>query len=72
MSKVRVRLAMSPVPTPGVDSRSVRAGDMVGSTGKLASSSDLDRSLTFSDVAGVDEAKSQVQVGGLDALLLSS
>lgn len=35
---------------------------MIGSTGKLASSSDLDRSLTFSDVAGVDEAKSQVQV----------
>ena len=36
---------------------------MVGSTGKLASSSDLDRSLTFGDVAGVDQAKSQVQVG---------
>lgn len=35
--------------------------DMVGSTGKLASSSDLDRSLTFGDVAGVDQAKSQVQ-----------
>lgn len=36
---------------------------MVGTTGKLASSSDLDRSLTFGDVAGVDDAKSQVQVG---------
>ncbi|CAN0276861.1 unnamed protein product [Ascophyllum nodosum] len=35
--------------------------DMVGSTGKLASSSELDRSLTFGDVAGVDQAKSQVQ-----------
>lgn len=40
----------------------VRQGDMVGSTGKLASSSDLDRSLTFNDVAGVDKAKAQVQV----------
>lgn len=35
---------------------------MVGSTGKLASTSDLDTSLTFADVAGVDDAKSQVQV----------
>lgn len=34
----------------------------MGSTGKLASSSELDRSLTFGDVAGVDQAKSQVQV----------
>lgn len=39
-----------------------RQRDMVGSTGKLASSSELDRSLTFGDVAGVDQAKSQVQV----------
>lgn len=35
---------------------------MVGSTGKLASSTELDTSLTFGDVAGVDQAKSQVQV----------
>lgn len=35
---------------------------MVGSTGKLASSSDIDKSLTFDDVAGVDGPKSQVQV----------
>ena len=41
---------------------------MVGSTGKLASSSDLDRSLTFGDVAGVDQAKSQVQVGTIIAV----
>lgn len=34
----------------------------MGSTGKLAASSDLDRSLTFGDVAGVDQAKRQVQV----------
>ena len=39
-----------------------RQGSMVGSTGKLASSTELDTSLTFGDVAGVDEAKSQVQV----------
>ena len=45
-----------------------RQRDMVGSTGKLASSSELDRSLTFGDVAGVDQAKSQVQV--IIALLL--
>ncbi|CBJ26876.1 cell division protein [Ectocarpus siliculosus] len=36
-------------------------GSMVGSTGKLASSTELDTSLTFGDVAGVDQAKSQVQ-----------
>ncbi|CAM9901737.1 unnamed protein product, partial [Hapterophycus canaliculatus] len=36
-------------------------GSMVGSTGKLASSTEIDTSLTFGDVAGVDQAKSQVQ-----------
>ncbi|CAM9626075.1 unnamed protein product [Scytosiphon promiscuus] len=36
-------------------------GSIVGSTGKLASSTELDTSLTFGDVAGVDQAKSQVQ-----------
>ncbi|CAN0020187.1 unnamed protein product [Choristocarpus tenellus] len=34
---------------------------MVGSAGKLAEFSELDRSLTFDDVAGVDEAKGQLQ-----------
>ncbi|CAM9746709.1 unnamed protein product [Pylaiella littoralis] len=37
------------------------SGSMVGSTGKLASSTDIDTSLSFGDVAGVDQAKEQVQ-----------
>lgn len=49
-----------------------RQQDMVGSTGKLASSSDLDRSLTFGDVAGVDHAKSQVQVGTTSVICYST
>lgn len=42
---------------------------MVGSTGKLASSTDLDTSLTFGDVAGVDEAKGQVQVCAMTMMM---
>ena len=36
-------------------------GDMAGTVGKDAGDSNIDRSLTFNDVAGIDRAKREVQ-----------